>query len=70
MRILYYIDTTTPNDFDAVIRFLNARLIPILSRNKVRLEISAELSYGELYGLRELPLEESFSYGISPLTKA
>ncbi len=64
----YYIDTSTPNDFDAVIRFLHSKQIPIGDRNKVKLVVSAELNEEQLEELRKLPLEETVSYGTAPLS--
>lgn len=63
----YYIDAMTPNDFDAIIRFLHSKNKKISGRNKVHLAMSAELSEEELEELRTLPLEEYVSVGDTPL---
>lgn len=64
----YYIDTSTYNDFDAVIRYLHSKSIPIDNRDKVKMVISAELTDEQLGELKALPLEEVLSYGTSPLS--
>ncbi len=63
----YYIDTSTNNDFDAVIRFLHSTQIPIGDRNKLKLVVSAELTDAQLEELQRLPLEEPLSIGTTPL---
>ncbi len=63
----YYIDTSTNNDFDAVIRFLHSTQIPIGDRNKLKLMVSAELTDAQLEELQRLPLEEPLSIGTTPL---
>ncbi len=63
----YFIDTSTANDFDAVVRFLHSKQIPIADRNKVKLVVSAELTDEQLEELRRLPLEEYVSCGKAPL---
>lgn len=67
MTELYYIDTSTPNDFDTVLRFLSEKRILIKYRDKVRRVISAELTPEQLEALCDLKLEDSIFYGTTPL---
>jgi hypothetical protein len=63
----YYVDTTTYNDFDTVIRYLHAKKIPIIDRNKVKMMVSAELTLQQIEEIQALPLEETVSIGEKPL---
>ncbi len=63
----YYIDTTTHDDFDTVIRYLLEKKIPIIDRNKVKMLVSAELTVEQVREIQALPLEEMVSIGDTPL---
>lgn len=63
----YYIDTSTYNDFDSVIRYLKSKGIAIADRDKAKMVVSAELTPEQLDEVRKLPLEEVVSIGTSPL---
>lgn len=63
----YYVDTTTYEDFDTVIRYLHTKKIPIIDRNKVMMMVSAELTLEQVKEIQALPLEETVSIGEKPL---
>lgn len=63
-----YIDVTTHDDYDRAVRFLLANRIPIVTRDKVKLVISAELSLDqEDRMLQEAGFEENVLFGDRPL---
>lgn len=64
---LYYVDTTTYEDFDAVIQYLHSQKIPIKDRNKVKMYVSAELTIAQVQEIQALPLNETVSIGEKPL---
>ena len=63
----YWIDTSTNNDFETVIRYLLARNIPFIDRDKMKLFVSANLNDEQIKEIRELPLEDDISIGTTAL---
>ncbi len=63
-----YIDTCSCGDYDKVIRFLSEHDVPIASRNKMRMVVSAEMSNELVKQMQdEVDFEETVSIGETPL---
>ena len=63
-----YIDTCSYNDYDTVVRFLLNHQVEILSRNKMKMIVSAEMSADLANQMQdECDFEEAISIGEKPL---
>lgn len=65
---MVYIDTSSYNDYDKVVMFLHKNNIPIVSRDKVRMVVSAELTPEMLDRMeKECEFEDFVTTGTAPL---
>ncbi len=58
-----FIDLFNYNDYDRVVRFLHEQNIPIIARDKVKMEIVADISPEIEKQIYNLPFEEYASIG-------
>lgn len=63
-----YVDTTTGNDFDNVVRFFLKHNITITHRDKLELVVAGEISEELLKQMEaETEFEETVTWGLEPL---
>lgn len=58
-----FIDLFNYNDYDRVVRFLHEKNIPIIQRDKLKMEIVADITPEIERAIYDLPFEEYASIG-------
>ncbi len=66
--LLLYIDSTSHNDYDKVIRYLHEHNVEITDRNKAKMVIAAKTSYELINQMQdEVNFDDALSVGTTPL---